>query len=201
MHLGSLQLGLALSLVERRTGGVVVNRWDPFQDLYKAVKEMMKHLFGKKSKGHYENYSKTLERVGQKVYIADLPNDTRVAGALNLIRDALRHAFAMQCYAETNDAFANKVLSKREWKQLAEFEAIMSPSGAFCFTSQSDRLEAFGETVIELLRMKDVYDNETVYEVVDMTSRSEWSADTPLDSLPRIKLATTQAVADEEDIP
>jgi hypothetical protein len=135
------------------------------------------------------------------VYIADLPNDTRVAGSLNLIRDAMRQAYALQFYAEKNKTFENKVLNKREWKQLAEFEAVMSPSGAFCFTSQSDRVEACGETIIELLRMKDVYDNETIYEVVDMTSRSEWSADTPLDSLPRIKMATTQAVAEQVDIP
>jgi hypothetical protein len=201
MHIASLMLGLALSLVERKSGNVVVNRWAPFQDLFKLVKAMMTHLFGKKNKGRYADYEKTLKRAGQKVYIADLPNDTRVAGSLNLIRDAMRQAYALQFYAEKNKTFENKVLNKREWKQLAEFEAVMSPSGAFCFTSQSDRVEACGETIIELLRMKDVYDNETIYEVVDMTSRSEWSADTPLDSLPRIKMATTQAVAEQVDIP
>jgi uncharacterized protein YcgL (UPF0745 family) len=200
MHIANLNLGPALSLVERRSNNVVVNQWDPFQRLYKALKEMVTYLFGKKSKTRFTDYEKVLKREGQPVFIIDLPNDTRVAGAYKLIQASLRQAFTLQFFAQQNKNFAAKFLNKGDWKQLAQFEAIMAPSAVFCFTSQSDRVEASGEIVIELLRLKDIYDNEEVFDVVDMNVREDWSADTKFDDIPRTLMATTQEVADVQNI-
>ena len=50
MHLGALFGGLALSLVELKVDKKVVNKWAPFLDLHKRLKDMCKYLLDKKNK-------------------------------------------------------------------------------------------------------------------------------------------------------
>ena len=201
MHIANLFLGLSTSLTERRDGGRVVNRWAPFQDLYKNTKDMMTWMFGRKNKGRYADYEKKLREVFHKVFCADLPNDTRVGGSYNLLRDALRSMFALCYYAEQNRMFYGINLSKAQWKQIAQFVAIMSRSVNICFVSQKDRVETAGEMIIELIRLKEYYDCTEIYEVVDVNSKKEWPADTPFKDLPRVKMAISEDVAEKHNIP
>ena len=45
LHLSSLGIGLALSLVQRRKKGNVVNAWLPFLDLFDMLKMAVKYVF------------------------------------------------------------------------------------------------------------------------------------------------------------
>lgn len=193
MHKADLMLGLSLSLVERRERGKVVNQWSPFQDLYKELKHMTKWVFGKKNK-RYDHYVKTLDQGNHRVFYVDLPNDTRVAGAWNLMKGTLRSRWSLAYYAEQHAAFSPNLLSDGQFRQLAQFEAIISEVGKFCFTSQSDRIEAAGELLIELVRLKAHYEHNTIYKVVDVNSRKQWSATTPFVELPTVELSSTEAV-------
>ena len=82
MHLASLALGLALSLVERQRDRQVINRWDPFQDLYKLLGFAMKHLFAKRGKAKFNDCVNVLEHISMKANRVSLPNKTRVGGAM-----------------------------------------------------------------------------------------------------------------------
>jgi hypothetical protein len=200
MHKAALLLGLALSLVVRTSGGQVVNTFEPFQSLWKDLKDEMTYIFGKHTKQRFADFKKECDRIKQPIFIARLPNDTRVAGAWNLIKDALRLMFVLAHYGKHNDEFFTKSLSKRQWETLAQFEAIISTCGQLCFTSQSDRVEVAGEMVLSLAMMKETYKNDNVYQVVDVNA-TEWPASTPLQDLPRVKMAATETAAQKHGIP
>jgi hypothetical protein len=200
MHKAALLLGLALSLVVRTSGGEVVNTFEPFQSLWKALKDGMTFIFGKHTKGRLADFKKECARINQEIFIARLPNDTRVAGAWNLMQDSLRLMFVLAHYGEHNDEFFEKSLSKRQWETLAQFEAIISTCGKLCFSSQSDRVEVGGEMVLSLAMMKEAYENDTVYNVVDVNAK-EWPASTLFRDLPRVKMAATEEAAEKHGLP
>ena len=50
MHLGALFGALPLSLIERKVDKKVVNKWPPFLDRHKRLKDMCTYLFDKKNK-------------------------------------------------------------------------------------------------------------------------------------------------------
>lgn len=193
MHKAALLLALALSLVKRVENGVVVSRWAPFQDLYKCLKDGMTYLFGKQAK-RYSDFEKTCKAVDH-CFVAHLPNDTRVAGCWNLMKDSLRLMFMLTHYGNKDRAFLEKSLAKLQWEQLAQFEAIISPCGKLCFTSQSDRVECGGEMLLQLAFLKDGYDNDELYNVVDV-SVNFWSAKTAFEDLPRVKMAINKDSAE-----
>lgn len=56
MHTANLTSGLALSFVERRVAGKVVNYWSPFRDLYAQLKSRVKYLFDRKNKLRLQDY-------------------------------------------------------------------------------------------------------------------------------------------------
>jgi hypothetical protein len=194
MHKAALLLALALSLVKRVENGAVVNRWEPFQDLYKCLKDSMTYIFGKQTKrfADFEKLCKSIDHC----FVARLPNDTRVAGCWNLMKDSLRLMFMLTHFGNKNKEFLEKSLSKLQWEQLAQFEAIISSCGKLCFNSQSNRVECGGEMVLELALLKDGYDHDETYGVVDV-GVNFWSAKTPFDSLPRVKMAISEEVAEK----
>jgi hypothetical protein len=200
MHKGALMLGLSLSLVQRQECGVVVNKWAPFLDLYKDLSAMMHFGFGKRGK-RYQDYKQTLERIQEVVFVADMPNDTRVAGCWNLMRDSLRHMFALTYYAEQKRDFCRKILDASQWAQLAEFEAIISATGEICYSSQSNRVETAGEMVLELAFLKFGYDHNNVYEVVDVRAKKPWPAEKTFRELPKLRMATSATVGRAKNIP
>ena len=104
MHFGGLAWGLAMSFVERRSQGVVINYWAPFRDLYKELLVMLNYIFDKKNK-RFDKYRKALKEAGKKVIVVNLPNKTRVVGAMNVMQESLRSMFAMKQYATVCEKF------------------------------------------------------------------------------------------------
>ena len=134
MHLALLALGLALSLVKSTQDKKVINFWPGFQDLYKALKTAMKYIFDKKNK-RFDQYSGALKKRGQNVIIVPLPNKTRVGGAGILIQAALRSIHALLYYASRCEPFRKLCPKRGQWRQIAEFEAVMRPALSLCFDS------------------------------------------------------------------
>jgi IS1 family transposase len=200
MHLANLNVGLALTIVERRSAGVVVNKWKEYHELQNRMKEMVKYVFGKKNKARFEDYRSALKVVKQEVSCIDLPNETRVAGVVNLMKDCLRSMNAMVYYSEKNPGFNEKVLDRQEWKTIAQIEGVLAESAKFCFTTQSNRPETAGETILQLLHLKQMYDTQKVYNIVNVSSSEEWPATKPFGDLPRVQMATDEETSQEKSI-
>lgn len=146
MHLGSLALGLALSLVERRQGGRVINRWAPFQDLFKDLKKMVKYVSDKKNK-RFNKYKEALEGIQQTAFLISMPNSTRVAGAHIMMQEALRSKGALTYYKSCK-CQELPIISKEQWKLLAQFEAVLRPAMKLCFEIQGDALRLLGKVYL-----------------------------------------------------
>ena len=189
MHLAALAAGLALSLVKRVENKKVINYWAPFQDLFKRLKTAAKYIFDKKNK-RFPQYKASLGEINQPVIMVPLPNHTRIGGALILIQACLRSMSPMLYYATVSSTFDSKCLRRHEWKQLAQFEAVMRRGMLHCFDCQGDRPEIAGEMVLALLELQADYEFDPVYEVVDIDSIKKWTADKPFEKLPRIKMTT-----------
>eukprot|EP00986_Skeletonema_menzelii_P010506 scaffold5115_cov146-Skeletonema_menzelii.AAC.6 len=184
MHFCDLYAGLALSLVERKVDGKVVNKWHPFLDLYQKAKKAAKFVCDKKNK-RYPQYAKALCNKGGAIMI-NLPNKTRIAGVLLMIEDCLRSVHALRFYSLQCTNFYHLCLSPAEWQQLAEFHAVMSIAYSLSFHSQSDRPEVGAEMFYRLSTTKVHYENATTFEVVDI--EKDWPATTPFKDLPRKKM-------------
>lgn len=184
MHLTDLFAGLALSLVERRVDGKVVNKWAPFLDLHQKAKKMAKYVCDKKNK-RYHQYEKALANKGGVIMI-NLPNKTRIAGVLLMIEDCLRSVHSLRRYSLQCTNFYDYCLSPAEWQQLAEFYAVMSLAYSLSFHSQGDRPEVASEMFYRLSTTKLHYETTTTFEVVDL--EKDWPATTPFKDLPRKKM-------------
>ena len=115
MHLGALFGALPLSLIERKVDKKVVNKWPPFLDRYKRLKDMCTYLFGKKEK-RYPDYVKILTKANMPVLMVNLPCHTRVAGVLLLFQSAICSMFGIRQYATQKPVFESKGVSLEEWK-------------------------------------------------------------------------------------
>ena len=62
--------------------------------------------------------------------------------------------FAMKQYATVCEKFEQLQLVRSKWRELAEFEAVARPSVRICFSTQSNRPEAGGEIVLDLIDLK-----------------------------------------------
>ena len=115
MHLGALFGGLALSLVELKVDKKVVNKWAPFLDLHKRLKDMCKYLLDKKNKC-FPIYQKNQANMCTHVVIILVY--TRVAGVLLLFQSAIRSMFGLRHYATQSTTFDAKSLNHDQWKQI-----------------------------------------------------------------------------------
>ena len=199
MHLASLAFGLALSLVERRENGIVVNKWEPFLQLFKSVKAVAKYVCDKKNK-RYPKYQEALSKINQTVFMINLPNDTRVAGALLMIQDTLRSMCALRYYASRCTALERIMIGREQWRQLAQFEAIMTPGMKLCFDVQGDRAEIAGETVLVLTMLKVDFEEQHVWSVVNVDANG-WNVSDPFHTLPMVKMTNSVDVSALEGIP
>lgn len=190
MHLGALAAGLALSLVERRRDKKVINRWEPFMGLYIKLKKVIKYMFDKKNK-RFVQYERVLKKLGQEVIRVLIPNKTRVAGALLIVQGSLRSMHSLRYYTLECSSFQKMFLNRDEWRQLAQFEAVMKPAMLLCFYAQGDRPEIAAEMVLVVIHLMMKYKYLDEYEVVDVTSSEHWTAMTPFHELPVIKMTTS----------
>lgn len=198
MHKASSAFGLSLSLVERRQGGRVINRWDPFMDLYSELKTCIKFLYDGKNKARRQEYEKTLSEHNRETRVVSVPNTTRVGGAQIMMQGALRSLHALRLYGGINAKFEEKLPTASQWNQVAEFSGIMDPAFELCLTSQTDRPEESSEMILRLAMLKAHYGYMQAFDVVDTSQK--WGAETPVQDLPTVKRARTQTVADRMKI-
>ena len=69
MHFANLHIGLALSVATRSSGGHVINRWGPFQNLWMSCKRMSKQICDRNKK-RCEPYEKNDDGQWQNLYFA-----------------------------------------------------------------------------------------------------------------------------------
>ena len=199
MHLLHLAAGLALSTVERRANGQVVNQWKPFLDLFKSLKTLVKMLFSKANRAKFDSYQKAL--LPFPVIRVQLPNHTRIAGVLILIQGSLRSMHALFQYSASYTPLRAKLLSSQQWAQLAQFEAIMYRGFRLCFESQGHRIEIAGEMILAIIIARSEYKFGKKYEVIDTEATEGWPATTPCHKLPRITMTIDPALSESKNIP
>jgi hypothetical protein len=199
MHLGALAAGLALSFVERRQDGKVINYWAPFRDSYKILLSGLKYVFDKQNK-RYTAYQTFLASLSKPAIRVILPNSTRIAGVLLVIQHALRSMHALRLYASDCTALENKILTLAQWEQMAQFESVIRKAMYFCFDVQGNRVEIAGEMPLTLLVLWANYKYKKEYDVVDVNSKDKWTADTSFDNLPRVKMTSSRAKAQQQNL-
>ena len=199
MHLGALAGALPLSLIERKVDKKVVNKWPPFLDRHKALKDMCTYLFGKKEK-RYPDYVKVLTNANMPVIMVDLPVHTRVAGVLLMFQSAIRSMFGIRYYATRKPAFESKCLSLEEWKQIVQFEAVMRKAFLFCFDTQGDRPEVASESLLAIMELRIKYEYGKEWDVVDIEA-SPWDPNTKFEDLPRVTMSSSSSVAERKNLP
>ena len=150
------------------------------------MKEQAKYVCDKKNKRNGD-YVDTLAAAGKPTIMITLGNKTRVVGSFLLIQDSLRSMSSLRYYAvEKGGVFYDMLLNITEWRQMAEFEAVMRRGCTMCYDVQSDRVEVACEMIFLLSSLKMHYEENIEYDVVD-TSLS-WPADTAFADFPRVKM-------------
>ena len=84
--------------------------------------------------------------------------------------------------------FLSTKCCEREWRQLAQFEAVRRPATCLCFSSRGDCVEVAGEIVLTVILLKVYYNNDNTYDIVDMNCKNEWHADIPFNALRKIMM-------------
>ena len=200
MHLAGLAAGKALSLVVRKKNKKVTNAFPAFTDLYLHLKVAIKYIFDKKNK-RFKPYKISIKLIGMTALIIFLPSTVRVAGAHLLVQNSLRSMHGLKYYATQCESFSPLCPTQQQWRQLAQFEAIMRPVMTLCFSSQSDRPEVGGEMVIALLELMVDYEDMDTFSVVDVDCGGEWSPDREFSSLPRKEMTISEKKADQNRLP
>ena len=149
MHYAALMAGLAISLVRRKKVKKVANHCTPFQHLYKKLKKAAKHVCDRKCK-RFEDYTSVLNTQGQEVTMITIQSTTRVAGALLLVQNSIHSMHGLCFYGIKRESFESKNLLLSEWKQVANFEAIMRKARELCFVVQRNRVEVSAEIILIL---------------------------------------------------
>lgn len=199
LHLAGLILSLASSVAQRRKNKKVVNAWPPFLDLLKFLKTAMKYVFDKKNK-RVGDYRAVLALIKTDAICCELPNSTRIAGIVLLFQSFLRSLHGLRYYATQRPAFARLMPSHLQCRQIAEFEAVMRPTQKICFDFQQDRVEVGAETPLTLINLQLDYQDNRIYDVVDVGGVKEWEPNCPFDKLATVKVSTNNDVAEENNM-
>ena len=146
-------------------------------------------------------YKRVLESIKMVVLVVELPNKTRVAGSIILLQRFLRSLHGLRYYATQRITFAPKMLSPLQCRQVAEFEAVMRPAQKICFDFQSNRVEVAAETVLTIIKLKVDYQDDKVYDVIDVSSSDEWEPTRRYEDLPTKKIAVDNETAAANNIP
>ena len=160
---------------------------------------MCKYLFGKKEK-RFPDYKKVLRKANMAAIMVALPNHTRVAGVLLLFQSAIRSMFGIRYYATQDTKFEDKGISLKEWKQVAEFEAVMRRAFLFCFDTQGDRPEIASESLLALMLLRIMYEYGKEWDVVDVEA-GPWDPDVKFEDLPRKTMTNNSSWAQEKNLP
>ena len=176
-----------------------MNAWAPFLDLLKFLKTAMKYVFDKKNK-RVADYRAVLELIKMAVICCELPNSTRIVGIVLFFQRFLRSLHGLRYYATQRPVFERLMLSRLQCRQIAEFEVVMRPTQKICFDFQQDRVEVGAETPLTLITLKLDYQDDEIYDIVDMDGVREWEPTCPYDTLPTVKVATNNEVAEANNI-
>ena len=109
--------------------------------------------------------------------------------------------FAMKQYATVCEKFEQLQLVRSKWRALAEFEAVARPSVRICFSTQSNRPEAGGEIVLDLIDLKVKNEEKKIYDVVDTDNKEAWLATKQFKDLPKKKMTSCAETVENMGIP
>ena len=152
MHITDLILKHATGLVIR-TKKITVDSNPSFIAIYNKFREFSNWLMNKVVKGHYNDFKTKSKGNGHDVQEIPLPNMTRVAGAQLMFQGLLRNKWAMDVYKNlpgVDNTFAKKYPSQDEWQQLAEYEAVISPTQKCAISIQTDDPATNSWTLLEI---------------------------------------------------
>jgi hypothetical protein len=141
MHSVSLALEHATGLKTRRRGNRTVDTFPEFVDPYKKAKDCFGWLMNTKAKSRHSKYSTFLHTFGRKGHKIYLPNATRIAGIHRMYVSGLRSRWNLQLFFTASPVGKNcpSILNNDEWKQLAEYEAVLLKLAELTQMVQTDR--------------------------------------------------------------
>ncbi len=112
------------------------------------------------------------------------PNETRVGGTKRLIELSLRSMHALRNYAMENSTFQDLMSNKQEWRQLAEYHAVLSEVYKLSMNTQTETPGyisiAYFESIVCQMRLF----KRDIYSVMDMDYVSKWPPTQSFNKLP-----------------
>jgi hypothetical protein len=142
MHAVELVLKHAFGLVERRSGGQVIDSFVQGKELRDRCKALASKVMDKKAKARFAEYEAlSMETWSVKPIKLKTPNATRVSGDYILIVSMLRAKSLLQVLvgqSKHTQAYKDCIIGSDDWKLIAEFEAVMSHIHHLAMTSQGD---------------------------------------------------------------
>ena len=158
MHRAELIMKHATGQAVRRRGRTVVDENPAFIKIYKKFHIFASWLMSKKARSRFEKLKEFAAKNGMIVIELQLPNGTRVGGCLIMFHSLFRNKFVMDDYARSalvQDAeFKSKYPSPEEWKQLAEYKAVLQPLQGCSMTLQTDDVSSASASLMEIFMSK-----------------------------------------------
>jgi hypothetical protein len=145
MHTQELVVTHAFGIRNRTKKMVVCDSFEPGSDCREKVKKLMSFIMNKKAKSRFGEYQRLSKDVlGKTANVLELPNETRVAGTYRMFVSCLRAKSGINLYCSKSSEVSKIVsgdmgISRDEWRQISEFEAILKVCHDLAMESQVEQ--------------------------------------------------------------
>jgi len=190
MHTVDLVIKHATGMVNRKSGGVIVDSFAAGKILRDKVKALASYLMDKKSKQWWINVVRIAKCFKMMATKLEIPNLTRVSGFYRMLISVLRMKTVLQVLpsdAYFSKDFKDKALTAEEWSSVAEFEAVLHHANVLAMESQREQPGQLAFSWIEVSLAQHKLKNLEVLKVID-TSRAVSSSSEPRIEVPKANI-------------
>lgn len=174
MHSQELVINHAFGIRTRTKNGVVIDCFQAGKHIRDKVKLLVSYIMNKKAKSRFREYCTFCsDNCGTKGLVLELPNDTRVAGTYRMFLSVLRSKKPITLFCTTSSIAEkiqslNLVITRQEWLQIAEFEAILKECHDLAMKSQLDAVGSSCFSYYAVKECKETLRNNDEFEFIDV---------------------------------
>jgi hypothetical protein len=173
MHAQELVLNHAFGMRTRSAQRKVVDSFEPGMKCREKVMKLMSFIMNKKSKGRFGEYQRLLTAIqGEAGIVLELPNLTRVAGTYRMFVSCLRSKRGIEEYCARSKE-ADKIasdemgLTRSDWLQISEFEAILKICHDLAMESQVEQPGSNCYSYYAVAECRNMLKNAKHFEFID----------------------------------
>lgn len=189
MHTQELVVNHAFGIRTRTLNKIVVDEFEPGMRCREKVKKLLSFIMNRKAKGRFREYQTLLKaNCGIAGNVLELPNDTRVAGTYRMFLSCLRAKRGISLFS-TQSTLSGKIdktdmaLSRTDWIQISEFEAILKVCHDLAMQSQVEQPGANCYSYYAVVECRDMLKNADRFEFINQ--ETDYETDVVRDLLPK----------------